>query len=113
MFLLRSVFWLGVVVMLLPSDPAQQERLFHTASAAVQHTATFCDRNGEVCAKGAEHWAAFRKKLEFGARMAMDLASDRLSGPPATPEMRPQSTSGALTRDDLTPAWRGRSKVGA
>ena len=99
--------------MLLPSDPAQQERLFHTASTAVHHTATFCDRNGEVCAKGAEHWATFRKKLDFAARMAMDLASDRVTGASAPTQMRPQPTSSSLVRDDLPPAPRARPRVGA
>ena len=113
MFLIRTVFWLGVVVVLLPSDPAQQERLFHNASLAVHHTATFCDRNGDLCAKGAEHWALFRRKLDFGARMAMDLASDRVLGQTKRSEPTTQSTSGALTPTDLGPAWRGRQKVGA
>lgn len=113
MFLIRSVFWLAVVVALLPSDPVQQERLYHQASLAVNHTATFCDRNGDLCAKGAEHWTAFRRKLDFAARMAVDLASDRIMGQSRGPERSVHTTSGSLTPTEPIQVGRGRHRVGA
>lgn len=112
MFLIRTAFWLSLVVLLLPTDARQQERLYQSASAAVQHATTFCERNAELCARGAEHWATFRQKLDFGARMAMDIASERLLGKPRGGAAA-EPTSGGLTPEDLQPAWRGKSKVGA
>ena len=37
-------------------------------AAAVERISSFCDRSPKLCAEGAELWAAFVKKAEFGAR---------------------------------------------
>lgn len=80
MFLIRTAFWLSLVVLLLPTDPQKQAKLYATASGAVAHVATFCDRNRSLCDRGSDYWAVFQTKLEFGGRMALDLASERLFG---------------------------------
>jgi hypothetical protein len=134
MFLIRMAFWVGVAVLLLPTDERQQARVYGTAVATVERVATFCERNAQACAAGAELWATFVKKAEFGARMAIDLAMS--SGgrkeeepapartqpasakvkpepkPEAKPEARqemkaPAAVRGTLTPADLAPAWRG------
>ncbi len=80
MFLIRMAFWLALIVMVLPSDKEQQARLYHTAAETVHRAATFCDRNAALCTQGAQHWAVFRTKLEFGAKLVFDVASERLFG---------------------------------
>jgi Family of unknown function (DUF5330) len=117
MFLIRVAFWLGLIVLLLPTDERQQARLYSSVAAAVERVTTFCDRNPKVCATGAELWAAFLKKAEFGVRMAVDLASSSARKESDTPESgvrppRPPSRPGAqprgtLTQSDRAPAWRG------
>ena len=111
MFLIRWAFWIGLIVLVLPTDAAQQERLYHTASTTVHRAATFCERNGEVCAKGGEYWAVFRQKLEFGARMAIDLASERISASQRPAAGQTAQPGGSLTPADRTPAWRGGQKA--
>ena len=74
MFFIRLAFWLGLVVLLLPSDERQQQRLYAAAVATVERATTFCDRNPKVCAASGDLWAMFLKKAEFGARMAIDIA---------------------------------------
>jgi hypothetical protein len=115
MFLFRTLFWLSLVVLVLPTDAQQQARLSDTVTGAVHHVATFCDRQPATCRRGAEHWAVFRQKLEFGVRMAIDAASQRFEGQAAAPPARPvQPASGTLRPDDLAPAWRSaRSRSGA
>jgi hypothetical protein len=118
MFLIRVAFWLGLVVLLLPTDERQQARLYGTAVATVERVSTFCDRNPQACALGAEVWATFLRKAEFGARMAMDLvtASARRDEERPSPDLQPSSTRrgvepearGTLTPADLAPAWRGQ-----
>ncbi len=44
LFKVAMVLSLGIAVM--PSDEAQQKRLYQNAAAAAYWTATFCDRNG-------------------------------------------------------------------
>jgi Family of unknown function (DUF5330) len=135
MFLIRVAFWVGLAVLLLPTDERQQARLYGTAIATVERVTTFCDRNAQACAAGAELWAAFVKKAEFGARMAIDMATsggrkDEDAAPARTqptsapanartkaeakpepqvpaPKM-PASVRGTLTPADLTPTWRGQ-----
>jgi Family of unknown function (DUF5330) len=120
MFLFRIVFWLGLAVLLLPTEEQQQARLYETAAASVERIVTFCDRNPKTCAAGAEFWSTFLKKAEFASRAAVDLISSRgqraegtapsLAPRPAgavavepRPAPAPRNT---LTRDDLAPAWR-------
>lgn len=111
MFLIRWAFWIGLIVLVLPTEAAQQERLYHTASTAVHRAATFCERNGEVCAKGGEYWAVFRQKLEFGARMVIDLATERMSGSQRQGAGQMVQPTGTLTPADRAPAWRGPQKA--
>jgi hypothetical protein len=120
MFLIRATFWVCVIVLLLPADERQQARLYDSAAAAVARVTTFCDRNPKFCAYGAELWAGFIKKAEFGARLAFDLVSGsghREEGTPAGVEpthargaKQPPNgpVRGTLTPSDLTPAWRGQ-----
>ena len=118
MFLIRLAFWVGLAVLLLPSDERQQERLFATATATVERAATFCDRNEKVCATAGELWTTFLKKAEFGARLAINAAASgrgadnaALPAQPASrsgsePRLNPATTRGTLTPADMTPAWR-------
>jgi hypothetical protein len=123
MFLFRLAFWIGLAILVLPSDERQQERLYATAVATVERAATFCDRNPKVCAAGGELWAMFLKKAEFGARMAINVAgsgghassdaapaSQPSAGMRSGPEPRtsPAAARGTLTPSDLAPAWRGQ-----
>ena len=77
MFLIRVGFWVGLAVLLLPTDERQQARLYSTAVTTVERVTTFCDRNAQACAAGAELWAIFVKKAEFGARMAISRSGRR------------------------------------
>jgi hypothetical protein len=124
MFLIRVTFWLALIVLLLPTDKSAQERLYAAASETAQRVATFCDRNARVCARSGEYWAVFKQKLDFGAKLAYEIASERLMGKPA-PAVDPVSTSaappakverakGTLTPADTQPEWRGKpAKSGA
>lgn len=133
MFLIRLAFWLGLVVLLLPTEERQQARLYNTAVATVDRAVTFCDRNAGLCAAGADFWATFLKKAEFGARVAIDLVSSggRREEPVPTPvRLEPQAPArlepqrpkampergaqvvprSTLTPADLAPAWRGQTQ---
>jgi hypothetical protein len=125
MFLIRVAFWVGLVVLLLPTDERQQQRLYGTAAATVERVTTFCDRHEQACAVGSEVWATFLKKAQFGARMAIELISSngRKDEEAAPPRLQPTSATnapsprpappaapsrGTLTPADLAPAWRGQ-----
>src|SRR5262245_41823699 len=112
MFLIRTAFWLGLIVMLLPNEQQQQAQLYKQVSESAHRVATFCDRNEGLCAQGSVYWAAFRKKLEFGAKLAFDVASERLFGVTQAPTASTVASTGnrphgTLQPADLVPAWRG------
>lgn len=116
MFFIKLAFWLGVVVLLMPTDSQQQARLYTTATAAVERATTFCDRNATTCAKAAETWATFLKKAEFGARLVGDLiSSSGRQSPDATQPPRHNTSAngseprGTLSAADMQPAWRAPS----
>jgi Family of unknown function (DUF5330) len=131
MLFFRTTLLLGMGVLVLPTDEASQARVYQGARTAVTWTATFCDRNAETCVKGGEYWVIFKKKAEFGARMAYDIISERNTqtasatpAPAAVPSTpapngkfgaHPQQAvlpvRGTLKPSDLEPAWRGPSKV--
>lgn len=96
MFLIRTAFWISLVVLLLPSDERRQAELYQRVSSAAEWTFTFCDRNGPTCTRGGELWQVFKQKAEFGARIAGDLLQQGLrrgpepvAVPPAEPRHEP------------------------
>lgn len=114
MFLIRLAFWLGVVVLLLPTDAQQQARVYNTAVTTIERVTTFCDRNARTCTVAGEAWATFLKKAEFGARLLGDLMSSggRQGGSdasrvPASTQGVDATGRGTLSSADLEPAWRG------
>jgi hypothetical protein len=111
MFLIRSAFWLALLVMLVPSDPKEQARMYQTASQALHHAATFCDRNPQLCREAEGHWEVFKGKLAVGARMVADLVNERLTGGTPQPALRPAPMPtipalDTLAPQDRLPPWR-------
>src|SRR5262245_41881871 len=115
MFLFRIVFWLGLAVLLLPTEQHQQARLYETAAASVERIATFCERNPKACAAGAELWSTFLKKAEFASRVALDLISSRGQRSEATAgSVRPTGAVPAEPRPASAPVWRAQpARAGA
>lgn len=113
MFLIRTAFWLSLLILLLPTDEQDQRVVYGNAEAAVSDLRTFCTRNPDVCeaSKSAAH--TFSLKAKFGAKMLMDFwnekagssitpASERASRRPSFFRKDAHST---LTAQDLQPSW--------
>lgn len=109
MGLLRVALGAGLVVLMMPSDEAQQQRLYQNASYAVDRAVTFCDRNAHTCETAGNVWSVFVRKLEFAARMGYDLATsagkeDRQQGPYVEPAVQ------GSPRPSAPPRASGRSE---
>jgi uncharacterized protein DUF5330 len=126
-FLIRTAFWLMIIILLLPTDEQQRSEVLGTAQAAVNDVTTFCDRNPETCAKGKDAFAVFVQKAQFGARLLMDFIQDRTgNGDNATASMpeseaeaapEPASFDMSGSQDTLVPedreeAWSGPDPAG-
>jgi hypothetical protein len=112
MSLLRLAFWLALLVLLLPTDAAQQARFTSFASTALERLSSFCDRNGRTCDAAAAAWANFLRKAEFGVRLVGDLlgaggrqiAEQSPGKPPALEKRRDKRLGKADPRGTLAPS---------
>ncbi len=92
MFLIKTAFWLTILVLLLPTDEQQRSQIYGTAQAAVNDVATFCDRNPATCEAGQEAFTVLVQKAQYGATLLMDVVngqeSDFSAALPAAPVVR-------------------------
>lgn len=129
LFLLRMAFWLGVVLVLLPTGspqraPASNEvhasDAISAASATVHDLKGFCGREPNACAVGSQLATTIGYRAQAGAKMLYELLTEALESrdaatPPATetkpgpaaPSLQRASSENTLTPSDLAPAWRG------
>jgi len=130
MFLLRMTFWLGVVLVLLPSGGAKEtpsasgqgsaisaNEAVSAASATVSDMRRFCARQPEACAIGAQAAAALGQRAQAGAKMVFEFLNDRYGSRTNAPDTPSSPTKSAglpskasqhtLTPTDVAPAWRG------
>lgn len=115
MFLIRTAFWLTLLVLILPANEEDQKRLLGAAEATVKDLGSFCERNPGACDRAKLAFSNLGQKAEFGAKMVMDFINDgqgggpvtEISGDPATaqPSVFQRRAQGTLTEDDLAPAW--------
>ena len=122
-FLLRTAFWLSIVLALLPSGGAPTAskepslsaiEAMSAAGAAVSDMRQFCERQPDACDVGAQAAVAFGQRAQAGARMVLEFIGDKIV-PSETGSVAPARAAGSpsrpaqhtLTPADLQPAWRG------
>lgn len=124
-FLLRLVFWLGLVLVLLPRDKTPESgktpqlsasEAVSAASAAVSDMSQFCKRQPAACDVGGQAATVIGQRAQGGARKLYQIITDKR--PPdhtgsigsmdgadaALSEMAARDT---LTPDDMQIDWRG------
>lgn len=118
-FLLRVAFWLGVVLILLPSGgsqpvPTSQVNAgdaFSAARAAMSDMQQFCARQPNVCEVGSQTAVTLGQRAQVGAKMLYEFLQERF-GPD---ESTSAQSTGSVTKPsqhtlrpaDLSPPWRG------
>jgi hypothetical protein len=130
-FLLRMAFWLGVVLILLPSGTAQRAQTsdvntseaISAASATVQDLRGFCARQPDACSVGSQVAVAIGYRAQAGAKVLYDFLTEAMApkdtgallhgaAPHGVAKVEPvRATSGqdTLSPADLAPTWRGPS----
>ncbi len=87
-FLLRLAFWLGVVLLLLPTGGTQQNaaannvsasQAISAASATVGDLRGFCARQPDACSVGSQVATTLGYRAQAGAKMLYDVLSDALA----------------------------------
>ena len=83
-FLLRMAFWLGVILVLLPSggsQPTPKAQVSATdavsaAKAAVVDMRQFCERQPEVCVVGSQAAVTIGQRAQAGAKMLYEFLNE-------------------------------------
>ena len=116
-FLLRVAFWLGVVLVLLPSagtEPTPKTQVgtveaISAARAAVGDLRTFCERQPGACIIGSQAAVAIGHRAQAGAKMLYEFLNEQL-GPQSSDAVGStgKPSQHTLTPTDLEPTWRGQ-----
>jgi hypothetical protein len=122
-FLLRVAFWLSIVVILLPSDPAKKAEsaqvtvspmeALGAAQAAVEDARGFCNRKPEACEIGSQALQTFGQKAQLGSKYLYEFLSDRFGdghNDKVTGSIPEHPGRQTLTPADAAPAWKAPSQ---
>ncbi len=114
-FLLRMVFWLGVVCVLLPGSgnknapvASQLDTLqaVSAAGAAYSDMRGFCERQADACVVGGQVASVIGQRAQDGAKTIVDFISHQMAEN-ATPARKINTASqDTLTPADAGPVWR-------
>lgn len=116
MFLLKSIFWLALVVLMLPAasdgkTPPPRVSLLETVVATralLSDLGAICSRNQTACAISRETIDLVAGKIKTGAAIAAAMVSAARDGDDIS-AAREGDHRGSLTSEDLEPGWSARS----
>lgn len=124
-FLIRTAFWLSIVIMLLPTPDSMKTeggvgatQAISAASATMSDMKQFCVRQPEACDIGSQALSQFGRKAQASAKWLYELLGEKLGneqtaavsrGPKESAKAAPDvdSSQNTLTASDTSPGWRG------
>ena len=125
-FLLRMAFWLGLVLVLLPSGSSQRPQgsqvaaseAISAASATVGDLRQFCARQPDACTVGSHVASQLGSRAQAGAKMLYEFVTENLKrkevgGDNAGRDgksdraLADKDSQNTLTPADLATPWRG------
>ncbi len=113
-FVLRMTFWLGVVLVFLPTGGAQtvpkSQVSVSEALSAAKGTVTdiehFCERQQEACVVGSRTAVTLGQRAQAGAKMLYEFLSKRL-GSDQHNAVQTRPSQYTLRPTDVASPWRG------
>jgi hypothetical protein len=128
MFLIRTAFWLSLVILLIPTgDPdgpatgtsgAGTQVSAVDAISAAQHTvsdfASFCDRNPDTCETGSAALKLFGQKAQYGAKKLYEYIAEANSQGSLSGHDKTYARDGidTLLQEDKDIPWQGPGAQG-
>jgi hypothetical protein len=119
-FLMRMAFWLGLVLVLLPTEKTPEDaklpqigatEAVTAAGAAMSDMSQFCVRQPAACEIGSQAATVIGHRAQAGARKVYQMITDKkpdhtgsIGGRDEASQHAPADT---LTLDDLKADWRG------
>ncbi|MBR1222637.1 DUF5330 domain-containing protein [Bradyrhizobium sp. U87765 SZCCT0131] len=121
-FLLRMAFWLGLVLVLLPTDKSQETAAdakapqaqvgaadaISAATAAVSDMSQFCTRQPSACAVGGQAAAVIGQRAQNGAKKLYNIITEKRGDHTGSVGRVETARIGSdtLTNEDLRIEWR-------
>ncbi len=114
-FLVRVAFWLGIVLVLLPSGDYQPKSAnasigaadaIGAASAAVSDVSGFCQRQPEACVVGGQAAIALGQRAQAGARLLFDVIQEKMSPAQTGSVKKLPGSQDTLSDADREPQWQ-------
>src|SRR5579863_4827816 len=132
-FLLRLVFWVGLVLVLLPRDKTPESNktpqlgaseAVSAATAAISDMGQFCKRQPAACEVGGQAATVIGQRAQGGARKLYQIITDKpdksdksdkrspdhtgsIGGMEGADALRPDLARDTLTPDDTQIEWQG------
>jgi hypothetical protein len=118
-FLMRVAFWLGLVLVLLPTEKTPDtEKLpqigaseaVTAATGVVSDMSQFCVRQPAACEIGGQAATVIGHRAQAGARKVYQMITDKkgdTTGSIGGAEVDGNAPADTLTLDDLKTDWRG------
>jgi hypothetical protein len=120
-FLIRTAFWLSIVIMLLPTPDSMKTeggvgatQAMGAASATMSDMKQFCMRQPEACEVGAQALTQFGHKAQASAKWLYEFLGEKLGNDQTASVAHPKAapadvdpSQNTLTAADTSPAWRG------
>lgn len=135
MFLIRTAFWLSLVILLLPAEdpPAgatnaslegeglSASSVIGAAQTTINDISGICTRSPDVCEVGGAALDVFVRKAKYGANRVLEMLSDEdTAGEPQLPvppverqataedanDLKTPASQNTLTPKDMEPAWK-------
>ncbi len=137
MFLIRTAFWLSLVILFLPTGesgtsetdsasagaPVSALEALSVAQNTVSDLAGFCDRNPDTCETGSAAFKTFGQKAQYGAMKVYEFIAqanapddptslDGLSGAGSSGADFARDGIDTLLRQDKDVPWQGPGTQG-
>ena len=119
-FLIRTAFWLSIVILLLPTPESMKPaepgigaaQAVTAASATVSDMSQFCTRQADACQVGSQALAHLGHKAVASAKWLYEKFTAKTEQPAAAPAkaLAEADSQNTLTRADTAPAWRGAQR---
>ena len=117
-FLIRTAFWLSIVIVLLPTPESMKTpepgigaaQAVTAASATVSDMSQFCSRQPEACQTGSQALIYFGHKAQASAKWVYEKFTSKSEQPgTASPAkaLAETDSQNTLTQADTAPVWRG------
>ncbi|MCT8971245.1 DUF5330 domain-containing protein [Microbaculum marinisediminis] len=126
MFLIRTAFWLSLVILFIPTGESEtpgkeainslsQVSTFEALSAAqstMSDLAGFCERNPETCQTGSEALKVFGQKAQYGAKKLYEYIVEVNSDNGTDETISVYGGIDTLLQEDKDIPWQGPENQG-